>query len=214
MQRIHQPEILDWLPDNSPAARSSRRDLRVLNRFLRSAPWFRRELFRRARPGERVLEIGAGDGELGRALADNPFSPDGLDLCERPVTWAVSRRWFRTDLFHFSGWANYPVVLANLVLHHFSEQQLRELGCRWRHTRLILAQEPLRTPRARGWFAVFCALVGAHPVTRHDGRVSIASGFVGDELSQQLGLDPSQWRWQVRTTLTGCYRFVAERTDA
>jgi 2-polyprenyl-3-methyl-5-hydroxy-6-metoxy-1,4-benzoquinol methylase len=211
MQRIHQPEILDWLPDGSPAARSSRHDLRLLNRFLRSAAWFRRELLRRARPGERALEIGAGDGELGRVLAGNLFPPDGLDLCERPAAWPATRRWFRTDLFHFTDWADYPVVIANLVLHHFSADRLRQLGRRWRPTRLILAQEPLRARRARGWFAVFCLLVGAHPVTRHDGRISIASGFVGDELPQQLGLDPAQWRWQVGTTLTGCYRFIAER---
>jgi hypothetical protein len=210
--RVVQSEILDTLPHDSPAAWASRRDLRVINCLLRSHAWFSAVLRERCWLGEGVLEIGAGTGELGRAL--HAFVPElaGLDRMSRPCNWPPLAPWFETDVLSFGRWREFPVVIGNLFFHHFDGERLARIGAQLdRHARLIVASEPLRAPRARRLFSLLCPLIGAHPVTRHDGRVSIGAGFRGEELPRLLRLDPSVWRWRIRESWLGASRLVAER---
>lgn len=214
MERRLQPELLDSLPDGSPAARHSRRDLRVLNRLLGSRRWFERGLKRLLHPGERVLELGAGGGEIGAGLQARGFPVDGLDRCGRPAAWDARYRWHRTDLFAFEAWSDYPVVIANLFLHHLDAPQLRWLGERLSsHARVVLTSEPLRCRLTGGLFALVCPLIGAHPVTRHDGRVSITAGFRHGELAESLGIGRDVWRWRTAHTVSGSCRFLAEKRE-
>lgn len=212
MKRTLTPELLDSLPPDSPAARHSRRDLRIFNAVLGGERWLRFTLPGLLRPGERALEIGAGTGELAESLARTGLLVDGLDRAPRPPAWPDSARWHQADLLAFDRWSGYNVIVGNLIFHHFDRAALRTLGDRMAaHARVIIACEPARRRIFQRLFAVLCTLVGAHAVSRHDGRVSIAAGFRGDELPQFLGLDPAVWRWQVTTTLCGTYLLVARR---
>jgi SAM-dependent methyltransferase len=214
MTRKLTPELLDSLPADDPRARQSRRDLRVFNAVLGGARWFRRDLPRRVRPGERVMEIGAGTGELGAALAREGLAVDGLDLGPRPAVWPASARWHQGDVFAFAGWGDHAVVIGNLVFHHFDAAGLRTLGARMgAQARVIVACELARWPVSLRLFSALCAVVGANDVSRHDGRVSIEAGFLGEELPVLLGLEPAVWRWQVTMTCFGTYRMVAERRE-
>lgn len=207
-----QPEILDSLPEDAPAALRSRRDLRILNRLMGNGAWIRRTVAARGRKGERVLEIGAGDGALGLEMMAAGLGPvAGLDVVRRPPAWPNQATWFQTSVFDFVSWPDYPVVVASLVFHHFKADELAELGAQLsRGARLVVISEPLRARRAAWLFALACPLIAADAVTRHDGRVSIEAGFRRDELAVFLKLDPREWTWRVRETLTA-YRFVAER---
>lgn len=210
--RVVWPELLDELPQDSPAALNSRRDLRVINRLMGSKRWFRQVLRGKIRAGEGVLEIGAGSGELGRVLRGVAPNLAGLDRGRRPIIWPLSATWFETDVFDFGRWAGYPIVIGNLFFHHFDRVALAQLGVKLNaHARVIVANEPLRRRRTARLFALLCPLIRAHSVTQYDGRVSIAAGFRHDELPHMLGLDPDIWRWQVGETWTGSYRLVAER---
>lgn len=214
MKRQLTPEILDSLPPDDPAAVGSRRDLRVFNAVLGSARWLRHMLPPRVRPSERVLEIGAGTGELGAGLARVGLVVDGLDRAPRPAIWPAAGRWHRADALAFDGWDDYEVVIGNLIFHHFDADALRVLGERiGKHARVIVACELTRRRIYQRLFAALCVLVGANAVSRHDGRVSIEAGFVGDELPVMLGLDPAIWRWQVSTNLCGTYHMVAQRRE-
>ena len=210
--RIVQPEILDGLPQGSPAARASRRDLRIINRLLGSRAWFEGVLREQRRAGERVLEIGAGTGELGRILS--AIVPDlaGLDLAARPLDWPQPAGWFQADVLEFTGWAGFPLVVGNLIFHHFDHEQLERIGTQLgRHARVIVACDPLRGRRTARLFSLLSVLIHAHPVTRHDGRVSIAAGFRHEELPRLLRLDPAAWSWRARETWRGASRMVAVR---
>lgn len=210
--RTVRSEILDRLSPDAPAARASRRDLRVINRLLGSTSWFRRVLREHRQRGEHVLEIGAGDDELSRAL--RPIAPliAGLDLGRRPADWPPLAPWFETDVRDFTRWVDYPIIVANLFLHHFDAAELQQLGARvGAHARVIIASDPRRSRRTWALFALLCPLIRAHPVTRHDGRVSIAAGFRRDELPCLLQLDPAVWSWRVEETWLGSSRLVAER---
>jgi len=210
--RIVQPELLDELPQDSPAAHASRRDLKIINCLLGSNAWFVSKLREHGRIGERVLEIGAGTGELGQTL--NTIVPKlaGLDLTRRPLDWPAQAPWYQTDVLEFNHWAEYPIVIGNLFFHHFNRTELAHLGARFgEHTRMIIANDPLRVRRTERLFSLLCPLIQAHPVTRYDGRLSIAAGFRYDELPRLLKLDPSVWNWRVHETWLGSCRMVAER---
>lgn len=210
--RLVQPEILDSLPEDAPAALRSRRDLRILNRLMGNEAWIRHAVAARAKKGERILEVGAGEGALCLQLMADGLGPAaGLDVVRRPRAWPQQATWFQTSVFDFVSWPDYPVVVASLVFHHFKADELAALGAQLsRGARLIVISEPLRARRAAGLFSLVCPLIRADPVTRHDGRVSIEAGFRRDELAVFLKLDSREWTWRVRETLTA-YRFIAER---
>lgn len=212
VRRSPQPELLDSLPPGSPEAVRSRRDLARLNRIMGNTAWFVRTTPPLMRPGERALELGAGDGGLARSLHAAGLSVDALDRFPGPVAWPAAARWHVADLRDFEDWGDYPVILGNLILHHLDSDELGALGARIdRHARAIVFNEPLRCLRARVLWAVGAPLGGAGRVTRHDGRVSIAAGFRGDELPRALGLSPRRWSWRLTTTFLGAVRLVAQR---
>ncbi len=212
VQRRLVPELLDSLPPDHPDALHSRRDLRVINRVMDNAPWFRAALASRVLPGERVLELGSGTGELAAVLRSVAPLFDSIDRVPRPPAWPADARWHQADIMEFAGWSDYPVVIGNLILHHFDDEALRDLGNALSpHARLLVFSEPTRKRLNQWLWNVAAPLGGANHVTRHDGRVSIAAGFRHDELPRALGLDPALWSWQITNSWLGAYRLIAER---
>lgn len=207
-----EPELLGSLPADHLDALHRRRDLRVINRVMGNARWFRATLGARLRPGERVIELGAGTGELSQTLRAVAPLIDGIDRVPAPTAWPIPSRWHQADIEHFTGWNDYPVVMGNLILHHFTDASLRGLGAALApHARLLVFSEPTRKRRIQRFWKIAAPLAGANPVTLHDGYVSIAAGFCADELPHSLGLDPALWNWRVTTTRLGAYRLIAQR---
>lgn len=208
------PEVLDTLPPSSPEAKRSRRDLVLINSLMANGRWLKKTLQRQARANDSTLEIGAGTGEnariIGAALGTGA-QMTGLDLLPRPEGWPASWRWEETDVLEYGGFAEHKVVFANLFLHHFTPDQLAELGRRMQQgTRLILANEPAR--RRLHWMqAKSLALLGVNSVTRHDAPASVHAGFLGNELPNALELSPERWSISIHTTMLGAYRMIAKR---
>lgn len=212
MVRTLQPEILDSLPPDHPDAQHSRRDLRWINALMGNHRWFARTLPLLLRPEERALELGAGTGELGARLASRGVTLDGLDLGPRPAACPVAAAWYTGDLRSFAGYGRYAAVIANLLLHHLTADELAALGTALGRTaRVIVASEPARRAASQRLFSLVGPLLGANHVTRHDAHVSIAAGFCGDELPHALRLDPTTWTWRCSSRPFGAYRMVAVR---
>lgn len=211
MQRILTREILDDLPAQDAQAIRSRRDLRSINRLMGNARWWRKHVAAALRPGERVLEIGAGDAGFcllpGRVV-------DGLDLAPRPPAWHADATWHRTAVQDFADWEGYDAVVANLILHHLDRDTLDALGAHLRrHCRVIAACEPQRARRNQRVFRLLAPLARFCEVTRHDAIVSIAAGFLEDELPRALGLTSPTWTVHVQHSFRGAYRMLAVRRD-
>lgn len=210
--RILQAELLDSLPPDHPDALHNRRDLRLTNALMGNPRWFVRSLPSLLQTDDRVLEIGAGTGELGLRLNRRHIPTAGLDLWPRPPAWPESRAWHQTDLRTFSEWERYPVIIGNLIFHQFSDEELLALGTRLQsHARVIVACEPARRRVFQAAYKIFGPPLGANHVSLHDAHVSIAAGFLANELPHRLGLDSSQWDCYCTTTLLGAYRMIARR---
>ena len=212
MPRTLQPELLDSLSAQHPDALHSRRDLRVTNRIMGNYRWFARTLPPLLRPGELTLELGAGGGELAAALARRGVAADALDLWAQPDSWPPARTWHCADLRTFDGYGAYAALAGNLIFHHFDDAQLAALGTRLRASaRVIVACEPLRRRASQILFRFAGVLLGVNHITLHDAHVSIAAGFIGDELSRALGLDTFAWDVRCHHTSLGAYRMIAIR---
>jgi hypothetical protein len=214
MQRTIDAEFLDSLPADHPDARHSRRDLRIVNRIMGNHRWLGRTLPRILRPGERALELGAGNGEFARRLALSGFAMDGLDTAPRPKGWPDELAWHAADLRGFDGYDRYSAVVGNLIFHHFDDGTLAELGERLaRSARVIIACEPARRRLSQVLFCMLAPIFRANRITRHDAAASIAAGFRADELPRALGLRREAWTFRCRTTLLGAYHMVAVRRE-
>jgi hypothetical protein len=218
MKRSVQPEILDSLPEDHPDALANRRDLRLINFLMGAHRWFRRTLIPLLRPSDRILELGAGAGHLGLSLRlaapGRARRYSGLDRWTRPAEWPEEWSWIQADLLEFDRYADYTVVLANLILHQFEDEKLRRLRGRLVHRRLrlFLASEPARRRLHQRQLALIGRLA-LHPVSRHDARVSVAAGFRERELPELLGLGEPGWRVRSACGFFGWNRTVAVRAE-
>lgn len=136
---------------------------------------------------ERVTEIGAGDGFLLRRIHewDAGVEVMGYDLAERPVGLPEGIGWKRRDVLRDAPAPGGGVLVANLILHHFKDEELGGLAAWARGFDVVLINEPHRSrvPMVLGKLA--WPLI--HPITRHDMRVSIEAGFVRGEIAEIFG---------------------------
>ena len=221
--RVVEPELLDCLPEGHPAARRNRADLRRINNLMGNYRWLLRSLCKKLRPGDSIVEAGAGDGHFAlkhlpgvahAAVGTGGFTYTGLDLWSRPDGLPQAYRWEKADALEYDGWPDHSVVIVNLLLHQFADAELSRFGATVRpHARVILANETARGP-LRVWLARAAFLLGLNFVSRHDAVVSVRAGFRGGELPALLGLDPADgWEISVHTTAFGAYRLAAQRRE-
>ena len=217
MKRTVKSEILDRLPETHPDALHSRRDLRLINAIMGNFRWFTRGLKQLLCQQDRILEIGSGDGSMGQCLhrklsrRNASLTVTGLDLCQQPMYWPACWPWVQQDWRLFATLEEYGIILGNMILHHFEDDELHRLGQRLQHrARALLFSEPARCILHQHQIT-WAKLLGINYVTFHDARVSIQAGFRGQELPRLLGLDPKTWHWRCTHGFFGQYRMVAVR---
>lgn len=224
LARTVDPETLDGLAADDPAAQRSRRDLRWIHRAMGTRTIVREALreitaSRRAVTPLRILELGAGDGSLmlgvARSLALTWPKVELTLLDRQPLVgrttisryaelgWTVTAK--VADVFDWAAASNaaqrqgrsaarWDVIVANLLLHHFDAAPLAGL----------LATVATQTDRffacepRRDWLALagshLVGAIGANAVTREDAVLSVRAGFRGDELSQAWPAHGTDWR--------------------
>lgn len=216
MKRLVLPEHLDHLPPDDPAALASRRDIRLYNRLMGNFRWISQALREVAGPGG-LIELGAGDGALGRYLLRRGSIRDGqvytgVDLVGPPADWPASWSWIRTDLRQLPFETMEGTLVGNFILHHFEDPDLRAIGRGISASGLsaLVFNETARRrlPMVLAWCS---RMLGVHPVTLHDARVSLQAGFRGEELADRLELDRRSWQVHAHETLGGANRLICRR---
>jgi hypothetical protein len=209
VSRVVKPELLDELAFDDPDARRSRRELEWINALMGNFRWIRREL---AAVGvTRVLELGASTGALLTTLQSTGRELVGFDLAPRPEDLPGGISWVQGDVRAVFAEAldGATVVVANHLLHQFSDDDLRRMGAALSGCDGIVACEPLRATRTRVLGVSLWPMLNR--VTRADMLVSIRAGFRRGELPALLGLDRACWEIAERCTWRGAYRLSARR---
>ena len=211
LNRVIIPEILDSLNPTDPRAIRSRRDLRWIDLYLGNSRWIVRRVKKQTPPPARIIEIGAGEGDLCCKLQTSlPSSTvTGLDLIQRPTNLPVSIQWNSGDFFQTLPNIYADVCVGSLILHHFSDEALRDLGARLQSFRSLTFCEPLRSRLPLFLSKLSCPFLSE--VTRHDMPASIRAGFLPGELPALLGLDSNKWSVRESSHWRGALRLAAWR---
>ena len=231
LPRRVQPEVLDALGADDPAAQRSRRDLRRLHHAIGTLPILVNALDRSLdHPPHRILELGAGDGSMLLRLAKCRAARwpgvavtllDRQGVVEtqtlqglRALGWTPNV--VTADVFD---WLDQPtsetwdVVVANLFVHHFKPPELsRLLSAVAARTRVFFCCEPRRAALALLGSHLVGAL-GVGPVTREDAVLSVHAGFRGQELTAAWP-QPDGWRLQEYPARLFSHCLLATRREA
>lgn len=173
---------------------------------------YRREILPRARRGPvRILDIGAGGGDVCRMLAARlrraglDAEITALDADERAIRWAAEhdggagiryRCAFSSDLV--AEGEQYDVVFSNHVLHHLTEAELdgllRESAALIGTSGVVVHRDIARTRLAYALYDVATWLLAGTlfrgSFIREDGLISIRRSYTSRELA---ALVPSGW---------------------
>jgi SAM-dependent methyltransferase len=201
MARTLEPELMDSSPPVGLV--QNLRDLSRINRWLGGNrtlaglldPYLRRN------PQARILDVGAANGETLRWLGTR--YPEAhlvsLDRAERMLRMGSGAR-VAADVFT---WPVRPhsvdIVICSLFLHHFEDDGIRRILRHFEEAarEAVIAVDLHRHPLARGFLPATRFLARWHPVTVHDGVISVNAAFTPDELRR---LAPharvrSHWPW-------------------
>ena len=164
-----------------------------------------------------ILDVGCGAGAMLRALAQ--FSRDkgykvklvGVDLSEQAVSLAREMsmdfpeiRYLNQNILELKEEMSCDIVLCTLTLHHFSNEEIVEILKKFLAVSKIgiIINDLQRSKLAYGFFKVFSAIFIRTKIAKHDGLVSIKSGFTLKEL-RKLSASISG----VQHTIKWCWAF-------
>ncbi len=233
LRRLVRPELLDELPATDPLAIEIRTDLRFINSLLPGASFVAQSLlssFPKDHPPRVLMEIGAGDGSFMLRVAKR-LAPSWRDVtvilldqsCSvsdetRAAFFSINWKLEileanAVEYFRQSKGPSSDAIIANLFLHHFQDEQLKELfGHVARATSLFIACEPRRSKLALR-FSQYLWVVGCNDVTSLDTGSSVWAGFRNFELP---ALWPTGTDWELRDHFKWPFMqcFTARRASA
>lgn len=224
--RLVRPELLDDMDPNDPAASHSRADLRRLNWLMANAHWIDRALRREKVQARAVAELGAGDGtfllSVVRKLKKRGVQIEkAVALDRQSIVSQETRAGFaalgcafesaQADVFDANkSLPKTDIIICNLFLHHFVDDQLRQLFARIEENCDCFVACETRRYRAAPYTTPLLGLIGCNYVTRHDAKLSVEAGFWDGELTK---LWPNQTTWKFREEPAGTFShlFMAKR---
>ena len=186
--RCIEPELLDDAPEKE--ARQSLRDLVRINTWSGGHRLARRLIgeFASRADSFTVLDVGSGTGDMGDAIRRGfpcatvtSLDRDALHAGLAPPPRLVA------DAFQPPfGCRSFDFVFCSLFLHHFENAAIVRLLRSFAELArvAVLAIDLERGPIA--WHALHATrwLFHWHPITLHDGPISVQAGFKRDELAR------------------------------
>ena len=210
------------------------REIRLVNRFAGDNRALRKSLLHQIEKADlqnfSVLDVGAGSGELLRAIAKFTGKQNrtarlcGLELnarsaraiTEESKSCQVKIEAVRGDAFRLPfADDTFDYAICSLFTHHFSDENvtkiLREMSRVSR--RRIYAIDLHRHAGASFFYKIFCAAFRISPLVREDGSLSILRSFTPDEL-ETLGRAANFERFSVQRYFPFRLVFEGEKTVA
>jgi 2-polyprenyl-3-methyl-5-hydroxy-6-metoxy-1,4-benzoquinol methylase len=164
-----------------------------------------------------IVDLGCGDGEFLRYLSDKTKGKNlqliGIDLSERSIEHARKLsvnyhniKFQQGDITQLTKEdLNCDIIHSMLTFHHLDNHQITTLlqSCGRLASNKIIINDLHRHRLAYLAFRIFGKAIVRHPISYHDGLISVCSGFKKRELeslSVQSGLTDFdiQWHWGFR----------------
>lgn len=186
------------------------REIAFINRVLGDKQALKKTLLREIESADlnefSVLDVGAGSGELLRAVADFAREQNrkarlyGLELNARSSSAILEEsrqyaeiRAVRADAFSlpFAG-NSFDYAFCSLFTHHFTDEEVVKIIFEMNRVarRRIFIIDLHRHRAAYQLYKVFCRAFGISPLVREDGLLSILRSFKPDELLRLAGEAP------------------------
>ena len=166
----------------------------------------------------KVADVGCGGGDTLRELAkwsvNKPFSLEltGIDANTNAIAFAESRsknypeiKYRQLNIFSDEFKVlDADVVLFNLFVHHFEEEQIIDFlkVCRTKNA-VVLINDLQRSALAYSLFKIGSRLFRFSRISRHDGLLSIRKAFTRKDLRELLTASDFtdysiKWKWAFR----------------
>jgi SAM-dependent methyltransferase len=166
-----------------------------------------------------ILDMGCGNGSMLREVVKSGRSMGvkieaiGIDLSDKGLEIAKSAssdfpeiRYLKQDILALDpDDLNCDILLCTLTMHHFHDENIPVFLEQFTHlTRIgIVINDLQRSPLAYHLFKGFSAIFIRTEIARHDGLISIKSGFTKSELEGFAKNLPSvrhdiEWKWAFR----------------
>ncbi|MEO8206466.1 MAG: methyltransferase domain-containing protein [Chthoniobacterales bacterium] len=213
-----QPEQMDLPQPVSAELEKDLDNLRKLNSWFGSYRLIRHFLRRWLKPGAsvRILDLATGSGDIPREIVRwcrarhitveidaVDFHPSTLEIAKKRNAEFPEIRHHQADARNFSPGEQWDIVICSLALHHFSDSDAVQVlkRCHTLSGKHVLVADLCRTPFAKFGIWFITATIFRHPMTKYDGRLSIARAFSHAEmhqLAQDAGWkDFGQWRFAI-----------------
>jgi 2-polyprenyl-3-methyl-5-hydroxy-6-metoxy-1,4-benzoquinol methylase len=202
MNRQFDSATLELMDRPQPVSAELERDLqniRRLNRWFGSYQLILFFLRRWIKTGERlrIVDLATGSGDIPRLIADHArrvsanVRIDAID--QQAATLEIAKKlsanypnidFVQANILQWNPPERYDIVLCTMALHHFSEADAVKIlrRCRELSRKFVLVSD-LR----RGWLGtvgvhILTATIFREPMTKHDGRLSMARAFSLSEM--------------------------------
>ncbi len=166
-----------------------------------------------------LIDVGCGDGSMLRAIAKYRREENiklnlvGIDFSEQALAIAkeLSSKYpeisyIREDILTLSpDNTGCDILLCTLTMHHFNNNQIRVFLKKFTAMAAmgVVINDLQRSRRAYYLFKVFSTIFMRTDIAKHDGCISILSGFTLNELKKFSTLLPGvehtiKWKWAFR----------------
>jgi ubiquinone/menaquinone biosynthesis C-methylase UbiE len=184
LRRAEETELMDDLSRPDSEFEQAYRELAVINRWLGGIRAIKR--FLPARDGLTILDVAAGGGDVGEAIAQGrnctivslDLNRRGLRYCRRtlPLVGDAMALPFSRESF--------DIVMCSLFFHHLTNdgcvQALKEM---WRTaSNLVIVNDLHRHPIAHASIDALSSLFSKSVMVKHDGPASVRRAFRPAEL--------------------------------
>jgi len=223
-KRSNQAEILDDFELEGNDLSENLRELEKVNLLLGGYAIIKdgvKEILenRKNKPGQfKIIDVGCGAGDTLRFLAtwggENgiPMQLIGLDANPSAVNYARKRaEGFNNIEFSQQNILNpdfsdleADLVMFNLFMHHFNEQQIVEfLSICMNKNCAVLINDLHRSKLAYHAFRLLSRILGFSYISRHDGKLSVRRSFTRSDwegILAQSGIENYRikWKWAFR----------------
>jgi len=222
-ERSTEKELMDDLSLDEVQIKSILKDITLANRWLGGNKITLKALDQlfKEHPREKytIIDIGCGDGHMLREVAEHCTEKHiqtqliGLDLNEKSINIAKESSGnygnityklqdvlaLKPEEFHCD------ILLCTLTLHHFSQEQILTFIKKFTllATIGIVVNDLDRSKISFALFKVFSRLFIKTTIAKHDGLISIKSGFTKNDFHIFSRSVPTmdykiQWRWAFR----------------